>query len=231
MSQLVNVRMNTLYVPEITVVNQAKTSLGVELEQLVRVLQAYVDEFVGPVWGVACRLTIGKAIKNGTWGMQFVDRSPVPDAIAYHEVARSGAPLMTIGLLSVLAADESICGAASHELSETLVDAGCQMAAQNGSSFVAYEVADPVQGHSFELDGLHVSNFVYPAWFESFRKKGSAQFDQMGVVDKPFTLARGGYVSEFRGGQWNTRFGSKAARRQFDKRPHFRSSRRVALRF
>jgi hypothetical protein len=63
----------------------------------------------------------------------------------------------------------------------------------------AYEVCDACEDDSFgyTIDGVLVSDFVYPAWFESFRKAGSTQFDRQRHIRRPFDLLRGGYIGYF----------------------------------
>jgi hypothetical protein len=42
-----------------------------------------------------------------------------------------------------------------------------------------------------------VSDFVYPAWFETFRAPGSTQFDHMSQIQNPLQLLKGGYIGLF----------------------------------
>ena len=46
----------------------------------------------------------------------------------------------------------------------------------------------------YTIDTTLVSDFVYPAWFESFRLPGSTQFDKQGHVQEPFAILQGGYA-------------------------------------
>lgn len=63
----------------------------------------------------------------------------------------------------------------------------------------AYEVADAVEDDSlgYKINDILVSNFVYPSWFEGFRKPNSTKFDFTGKLRQPFELAAGGYISTF----------------------------------
>jgi hypothetical protein len=47
------------------------------------------------------------------------------------------------------------------------------------STLWAYEVCDAVEEETFEIDGIAMSDFVFPAYFDLFRLKrpGSAQYD------------------------------------------------------
>jgi len=68
-----------------------------------------------------------------------------------------------------------------------------------------------------------MSDFVYPAWFEGFRKPGSAQFDYAKHVKRPFQILPGGYMIVFKNGRWTQIFGSAAKARRFrqeDRRGH-----------
>jgi len=71
-------------------------------------------------------------------------------------------------------------------------------------------------------------NFVYPSYFESFRKPRSVQFDQMKKITKPFQILSGGYQIIFKGGKYSQVFGSKAKAKRFakeDRRGHRRETR------
>jgi hypothetical protein len=48
------------------------------------------------------------------------------------------------------------------------------------------------------IDGVTVSNFVFPSWFESFRKPGSSQFDFGNHLIAPFELGKGAYMTVVR---------------------------------
>ena len=58
----------------------------------------------------------------------------------------------------------------------------------------AYEVCDAVEGEEFLIDGVAMSDFVYPAYFESFRKPTSIQFDHLKKINRPFQILEGGYA-------------------------------------
>ena len=62
-----------------------------------------------------------------------------------------------------------------------------------------------------------MTNFVYPAYFESFHKPGSVQFDHLKKLSKPFQLHIHGYQSVRVNGKWIMRFGSRAQQKLFEK--------------
>lgn len=195
----------------ISVYNQATTPLPVPLAQIIVALQAYVDQFFGPAWNVACKLTETQGPVAGTWGFVFLDTADVVGSLAYHE--DDGLPLSKVFVATELQAGESVTVSASHELAECLIDPGCNLYAMNpAGTLYCYEVADPVEETSFQVNGLLMSNFVYPAWFG----EPGSQFDHVNVLDKPFTLAKGGYATTTAvGGQPSQVFGSQEKQMRF----------------
>src|SRR5262249_9518786 len=114
---------------------------------------------------------------------------------------------------------------ASHELVEMLVDPAINLmtTGPNASTIYAYESADPVEELSFPVDGIEMSNFVYPAYFEDFHKARSVKFDEMGKVNKPFQILPGGYQIIFKRGRWSQVYGSASKEKRFkaeDRRGH-----------
>ena len=87
----------------------------------------------------------------------------------------------------------------------------------------AYESADPVENLSFDVDGIPMSDFVYPSYFEVFHKTGSVPFDHLKKVKKPFQILSGGYQIIFKNGKWSETFASKTKKKHFaaeDRRGH-----------
>ena len=114
---------------------------------------------------------------------------------------------------------------ASHELVEMLVDPAINLMTTGPDPKViyAYESADPVEALSFPVNGIPMTDFVFPAYFEAFHKAGSAQFDQMKKVKKPFQILAGGYQIIFKNGKWSQVYGSAAKEKRFareDRRGH-----------
>ncbi|MBI3606763.1 MAG: hypothetical protein HY207_02215, partial [Nitrospirae bacterium] len=83
---------------------------------------------------------------------------------------------------------------------------------------------------SFPVNGIPMTDFVYPAYFEAFHKPGSVRFDHLKKVKKPFQILSGGYQIIFKNGKWSQVFGSTSKKKRFaleDRRGH-RSERRAA---
>ena len=211
-------------IPQIAVFNQATTPLGVDLDALVAALQKFVTDCVAPVWGTPARLARTTGFKKNAWAVVFLDTADQARALAYHELTPDGFPLSKVFVKTIAGAGASLTVATSHELVEMLVDPAINLASTGpGNVFYAYETADAVEEIEFTIDGIAMSDFVYPAWFEGFRKPGSAQFDYAKKVRRPFQILAGGYMSVFKNGKWTEIFGSRAKARRFrreDRRGH-----------
>lgn len=212
--------------PRIDVVNHAKTPLGFELPKLVAALQTYVDRHFSPVWGTPCKLRTSKSVRRDGWAIVLADDPDVENALGYHGVTEYGYPLCFVFVRLLKDLNASISVTASHELAEVLVDPAINLWAMDSQGLMwAYETADAVEAESeaFSVGGFPMSNFVYPAYFESFRKPGSARFDYQRLVKRPFEIRPGGYSLVWDGKGYGTRFGSRHAEKRFareDRRGH-----------
>ncbi|TXH46029.1 MAG: hypothetical protein E6Q97_30485 [Desulfurellales bacterium] len=217
--------------PTIALINQAKNSLGigVDIHGLTTALQLYVDKHFAPVWGTPCRLVVPRdgRVPKGAWAIVFLDSADVANALGYHDLTPEGLPLSKVFVRTTIAAGELVSVTASHELAEMLVDPALQLlaAAPNGWLY-AYETADAVEADAFKVNGLLMSNFVYPSWFEGFRKPRSTKFDHMGLCKRPFEIRPGGYMPVMRNGRWDQIFGSTAVRDAFRLNDHPRTHAR-----
>ncbi len=210
--------------PTIACFNKARASLGVDFDRLLVTLQKFLDTIFVPVWGTPARLVKTTGFRKGAWALAFLDDADVANALGYHDLTPDGLPLSKVFVRTTVAAGQKVSVTACHELAEMLVDPAINLASTGPSNrFYAYETADAVEEQEFRLDGIPMSDFVYPSWFEIFRKAGSTQFDYMKKVSRPFQILRGGYMPVFVNGKWTQVFGSRAKRRRFareDRRGH-----------
>ena len=210
--------------PTVACINNATTSLGVDFQGLIGALQEYVDSHFAPVWGTPAKLVRSDDFVAGAWAMVFLDNADVQDALGYHDLTPDGFPLSKVFVQTTLQAGQKVSGTASHELAEMLVDPAINLCATGPQHLIyAYETADAVEEEEFAIGGIAMSDFVYPAWFEGFRKADSTQFDYLKKVKKPFEILKGGYMSVFKDGKWTQIFGSPAKKKRFqreDRRGH-----------
>jgi hypothetical protein len=212
-------------IPTIACFNQASTPLGVDLDALIAAMQTFADRHVAPVWVTPAKLVKSKDYVKVAWAMVFLDDADQPGALAYHDLTPEGMPQSKVFVKTTLANHDLVSVSASHELVEMLVDPAINMMTTGPDPKViyAYESADPVEQLSFKVDGVPMTDFVYPAYFEAFRKPGSAKFDHLKKVGKPFQILSGGYQIIFKNGKWSQTFGSEAKKKRFakeDRRGH-----------
>jgi hypothetical protein len=218
--------------PTIACFNQATIPLGVDFDALIKAMQVYVDNYVAPVWGTPAKLVKTRGFRKGAWAMVFLDNADSPGALAYHDLTPDGLPESKVFVKTTLRNKDLVSVSASHELVEMLVDPAINMmtTGPHARTIYAYESADPVESLSFPVNGIPMSNFVYPAYFEDFHKPRSIQFDQMKKVRQPFQILPGGYQSIFKNNKWSEVYGSVAKKKRFakeDRRGH-RSEQRGA---
>jgi hypothetical protein len=218
-------------IPTIACFNNATVALEVDFDRLIAALQKYVDAHVAPVWGTPAKLIKTKGFKRGAWAIVFLDNADQPGALAYHDLTPDGLPISKVFVKTTLKDKELVSVSASHELVEMLVDPAINMmtTGPDPKATYDYECADPVEEENFPVNGIQMSDFVHPAYFEAFRKPKSARFDNMNLVTKPFQLLKGGYQVVTKNGKQTQKFGSKAKKKRFemeDRRGHRSETRR-----
>ena len=211
--------------PTIACFNKATVALGVDFDALIAAMQVYVDKFVAPVWGTPAKLVRTTGFQKGAWAIVFLDDADQPGALACHDLTPDGLPQSKVFVKTTLANNDLVSVSASHELVEMLVDPAINLmtTGPNQKLVYAYESADPVEALSFPVNGIEMSDFIYPAYFEDFHKPGSVQFDQLNKIKKPFQILSGGYQIIFRNGKWSQVSGSDAKKKSFaheDRRGH-----------
>jgi len=217
-------------VPKIAVFNRATVPLELDLDKLVTALQRYVDRCMVPAWGTPAKIVKSRGFLKGAWALVFLDDSDHAKALAYHNLTPDGLPVAKVFVKDVVRDGYPLSGIASHELSEMLVDPALNLysTGPNKRWLYAYETADPVEDTFFMFRGFAMSNFVYPAYFETFRKPRSTQFDYLGKLKRPYHVLRGGYQIVLKNGKKHQVFGSLAKAHRFrkEKREQHRSEYR-----
>ena len=179
--------------PRIAVFNRASIPLGVDLDKLIAAMQVYIDKYIVPVWATPATLVKSKDYIAGAWAIVFLDDADQPDALAYHDLTPDGFPQSKVFVRTTIENHDLVSVSASHELVEMLVDPAINLysTGPDKKAVYAYESADPVEALTFPVNGIPMSDFVYPSYFEDFRKPDSVKFDALGKVKRPFELLAG----------------------------------------
>ncbi len=204
--------------------NKATVPLGVKFDDLLAAMQEFLDKHFVPVWGTPAKLVKSSGFVKGAWAMVFMDNADVQGALAYHDLTPEGLPLAKVFVKTTLKNGDKVSVSASHEFAEMLVDPAINLMSTGPKNLLyAYESADPVEALEFPVQGIPMTDFVYPSYFEAFRKAGSTKFDYVGKVKRPFQILSGGYQIILKNGKWSQIYGSKAKEKLFkleDRRGH-----------
>ena len=200
----------------VALINASTVLKDEEVKTAVTALQTQVRRDFAQAWGIDADLTFvpkGGKPAAGAWWLAALDNSDQSGALGYHDLTKDGLPLGKVFAGSDLKYGFQWTVTASHELLEMLADPDINLTAfvqadAHSGVLYAYEVCDACEADQFayKINGTLVSDFVYPAWFESFCKKGSTQFDHGKHIQKPFELLRGGYIGVYdvnSGGGWH----------------------------
>jgi hypothetical protein len=175
-----------------------------EAQAAVLVLQKQVTNDFAPVWGRDADLSFvprhGKPAAD-VWWLVLLDTSDQATELGYHDLTVDGLPLGKAFVLTDQQAGLQWTVTVSHELLEMLGDPDINLWAfphpdAQADRLFAYETCDACEADAlgYVIDGTLVSDFLYPAWFESFRLPGSSQFDRQSHIQEPFQIPPGGYA-------------------------------------
>jgi hypothetical protein len=213
--------------PAIAVINASTVLTDDEVEAFVPALQKQVQRDFAPVWGLDATLDFLSSTQTpptDKWWLVMLDNSDQAGALGYHDVTSGGLPMGKVFAATDLAYDQQWTVTASHELLEMIADPQIDLTVfvqpdENTGTLYAYEVCDACEADEFayDIDGSLVSDFVYPAWFESYRQSDSTKFDFQDQIKTPFELLPGGYIGVFdvtSGTGWHQQTAAEAPHRQ-----------------
>jgi hypothetical protein len=219
-------------VQHVAVINKATVDLGFPLDRLTAALQKWYNRDVCPAWpgGVPPLLLYtvpqGQSALSSDWQFLFMNDADEAGALGYHDITtNNGQPISYVFAKTTIAAGEQISVTAAHELAEMGADPGANYWAQKGDGdMYALELCDAVEEDTYLVDGIPMSNFVLPAWFDQVTKRpAGTKYDFLGKLHAPFTMTKNGYVIISRGGKTKEVFGSREKEMRFaneDRRGH-----------
>lgn len=215
----------------IACINKATVDLGVPFDKLTAALQKCYDQYFVPVWGYPVKLYNTTKAKPSDWVFMYLDNADQADALGYHDLTINGQPMTKVFVKTTIGAGEKVSVTACHELFEMAIDpvANLWSEASDGTLY-AYEMCDAVEEDTFDVDGIPMSNFLHPSWFEPFNHPPGTKYDHLGLLTAPFTMTKGGYVITMKHGRIQQHFGSDEKEARFkmeDRRLHRGEYRRL----
>ena len=186
--------------PVIAITNASTCLSDAQVEAVLPALQKQVTDEFQAYWELDCTLSFlskDQPLTQGWWQIVVMDNPDQAGALGYHELTSQGAPLGKIFAQLDLDSGSSWTATLSHELLEMLADPWINWCAVGTDSKIyALEVCDAVEADNlgYFIDGVLVSDFVTPAWFEP---TCADRMDFKQHLAKELELARGGYISIF----------------------------------
>ncbi len=170
-----------------------------ELSKAIAAAGKQLAEHIAPIWGPVPALEFVPRGGTSTPGAMLAKVSDTPDqpgAAGYHAEGPDGNPyikVFTFEGASTLKGADALSVTITHENAELTVDAPANEWVDGPDADYAKEIGDPVEGDTYEIDGVSVSNFVYPAYFDP-QANPNSKFDYLEKLKAPFTMTPRGYL-------------------------------------
>jgi len=160
-------------------------------------LQKQVTRDLGPLWDidatVDCFATL-EQVPSGYWPVTVFQNPPGEVKGGIHE-DKTGQPF------ALVPDDEGWSVSASHEVMEMLVDpfsrrtiSGQSLKPDQGRVDFLVEVSDPCQAFSYSINGVVVSDFYTPNYFDPVANS-AVRYSFTGSLEEPREVLKGGYLS------------------------------------
>lgn len=135
-------------------------------------------------WACSVYADISKLPTGDTIPATIMDSLDDPQALALH--SELGDRPYVQGL------PDDLWDGVPHEFAECRIDQTCdQWKTRPDGTRQAYEVCDPVQGHTYKINGHDVACFVLPAYWDA---SAPGPYCKCGQLTAPFQIAPQGYA-------------------------------------
>lgn len=187
----------------LAVIDRSRSVEADEVSTYLPAWQRQVSEHFAPVWGEDARVLLvgkGEQAPRGAWKVVLLDSHRDVPFLGLHRVGAQRRPFTFAYVNKAKDSGVPLSALVSHEILEVLANPDvniCHWVERKGRQPLLYlrEVADPCQADYYDIDGVPVSNFIYPSWFELHRRRTDGPFDHMGLARRPFHILPGGYQS------------------------------------
>ena len=230
--------------PEIAIINRSTVVSDADVAKAVAACQAQISNDFAPVWNQTALLiqmtdadVKANRVPPGWWQQIIGDDADAAGVLGYHQTDPANVPQGFVFAKTDATYGLSWTVTLSHELLEQIVDpwvagVALKQTSETEATAIALEVADPVEDDAmgYLIDGVRVSNFVFPRYFQGWQAGG--QFDFRGLLSAPLSIGPGGYLPTFANGTGWTNIESPAApsARLTRQSPYQRTARRAARR-
>lgn len=186
------------------VVTNRSTHHDIPTATIVKALAKQLAQDYATTWRVlppALSFSADNTVGTEESELALFDDADQADALGYHDETPTGRVYAKVFVTPILNSGgtytngaNSISVTLSHEMLEMSGDPECNLWADapDGNDY-ARELCDAVEGDAYAADGVSVSNFVLPAYFDRFAPSNS-RFDFLSKLSAPFTMTSGGYL-------------------------------------
>lgn len=193
----------------VAIVNSSTVLTDAQVQAVVPALQVQVSRDFAPYWHRDAKLTFYSGANTANipasfWWIVVTDTSDTAGALGYHTLTSAGLPMGKVFAKTAMDNKQSWTVTASHELLELLANPyvaeyAFEQSSDTAGTLYPMEVGDPVEADAlgYQINGVTVSDFVTPAWFDGWRSASSARFDFGNHLTQPLQLASGGYVETY----------------------------------
>lgn len=187
----------------ISVHNLSKQISDTDCEKATLAVAKQLSRDVAPFWGLVPALEFvrhGGVATPGSSPCYILDVPDVSGALGYHDEGADGTayikvfcePIFSSGGTAV-SGSLSVSSVLSHEVLELTGDGPANRWVDGPMNRdYALELCDAVEDQSYEIDGVSVSNFLLPAFFDP-RASRNSRLDFLGSLSVPFSMTPGGY--------------------------------------
>lgn len=214
----------------IYVINKSTLVTDADVKTWTAACARQVREHVAPAYGLppvkVAFLSAASHAPAGAWVITVLDDADQAGDLGWHTEDSAGRIYGRVFARPCLDYGVPVSTTLSHEVVETFCDPDVDQWRDTGRGYsVAYEACDPVEGDSYPIDGVAVSDFVTPYWYmerpPSGADFGATRWLPGGAALAPFDLASGGYyVRRWPDGREDQEFGRKANREYIAAKKH-----------
>ncbi len=175
--------------PTISIVEARTDVIPPSVSAVTAAVQLQINRDFAPTWGVSATVRATQQPDPTDWVLSLVDQSDV--GLGYHSIYYDDQGNLHIyGQVTASSRNPAWTITTSHEALEMLGDPYTnppECVPVPGTNYGVWrEVCDPVEDCAYDIDGISVSDFVFPSWFGlpsgpqtgySFKRCASAPFD------------------------------------------------------
>lgn len=182
---------------QIAIISQTSKIKMDQLTLVSAAIQKQVTRDLAPAWNIEATVDSFESIEAMPLGYcSVIIKDDIPsEASGIHKNKQNGQPYALVRY------SDDWPMLTSHEVLEMLVDpSGCRTIATNsprsdqGRVLVLVEVCDPCQKCGYTVNGIFLSDFYTPRFFDPVAADG-VQYSFSGAVTKPLQVLDGGYLS------------------------------------